>query len=500
MRRLVPLALMAALAAGPARSAARAHDWIGINQWVDDWDNVTMSATDTARVADWIRWYTYMEWTTTVAGEYHFAPTLAGGGPTAVWKGFDFDDWFGTWKRAGLKVLLCLNQPPAYCSSHHANGNKGGPPNKYPACGTEDGTQPWHYAAYADWVRRMAARYGRSGSAFVDAFEIWNEPNLTQEWSGWRHDTCPRTHKDWCDRDVEQYAACLKAAYVHAKKGDVTMPVGGGVTAGFDEPYFDGIKAHGGLDFMNAVAFHGYEGGEIGEKGAGRAPEYRHHFRLFCQQAAGWRDRNAPGLPLWLTEIGWDAWHETKRPPTFIGATLSEQANWLVRSFVIGAEYLDRIFWFIAADGVKGEATIQFDNCGIVRAYGTKNKKVPPSVVPKPAFWAMALMKREIGGLAYAATLAYNDDGAFAYLFRDPASRRGVIVAWCADTAKTQDSGKRKKAWNLYLMGGATTCTQVAPKAGSFLGSRTPLPVRDGSVRVNLSETPIYLELDEKGG
>ncbi len=485
------LVLLACLAAGTARAAAKAHDWIGINQWVDDWDNVHMSATDTARVADWIRWYTYMEWTTDRPGAFHFAPTLI--------PAFDFDNWFGTWHRAGLKVSLCLNQPPAYCSSFQANGNRGGPPDKYPPCGNTAGTHPLDYADYAEWVRQLTARYGRRGTGVVDALEIFNEPNLTEEWGGWRHDACPRTHRDWCDADVAQYAACLKAAYVFAKKADTAMPVSGGVTAGFDEAYFDGLQANGGIEFLDALNFHTYVG-EDGSKGPGHPPEYRHAFRAFCQKAAGWRDTHAPGLPLWLTEVGWDAHDEKVRPPTFIGATLREQADWLVRAYVIGAEYLDRVFWFIAADGKPGMATTQFDNCGIVHAYGERNPKGPPSVRPKPAYWWMALMKKEIGGLDYAATLAYNDAGAFAYLFRDPASRGGVIVAWCADAGKPVSAGKMLKRRAIPLMGSPTACTQVTPKTGSAKGTRQELRIRDGQVLVDLSETPVFLELDDTGG
>src|SRR5690242_18421168 len=103
----------------PARvlASAKAHDYIGINQWVDYWDNHSMLSEDTPKVADWIRWYTYMEWNSNKRGEFHFAPTLV--------EPFDFDDWFGKWKRSGLKVSLSLFRPPAYCSSMKSNGNQG---------------------------------------------------------------------------------------------------------------------------------------------------------------------------------------------------------------------------------------------------------------------------------------------------------------------------------------------------------------------------------------
>jgi len=498
------LLLLFSLLSGKARAAARAGDYMGINQWVDYWDNEHMLCADTARVASWIRWYTYMMWNSSRKGEFSFSPTLV--------SPFDFDDWFGKWHAAGLKVDLSLFRPSAYCSSYMSNGNLGRDPGKYPPCGGTRGLEPADYGDYSEWVAQLVARYGsavpppeklltqdrKAGLGVVDAIEIWNEPNYSQEWGSWRHDSCPRDRGNWCATDVAQYTACLKAAYGRAKEADPGMHVTGGVTGGFDERYFSDIKAGGGLASMDGINVHVYLGREQ-TTGPGHQPEYEDALRRFCLAVTRWRDANAPGKPVWLTEFGYDAHEEKKRPPTFIGTTLSEQANYLIRSFVIAAEHLDRVFWFIAADEIAGQGKTQFQNCGIVHAYGERNaaagREEAPGVLPKKAYWYMAMLKREIGGLDYAATLKYDDNGIYACWFRDPGGRGGVIVAWAANAKNRTDSGFKKPGAVLVLPFASPACVLVKPVAGSYTGARTRLKRTGNSVTVNLSETPVFLEL-----
>jgi hypothetical protein len=498
--------LAAGLYTAEVMAGAKAGDYLGVNGWVDYFDNVTMRCDDTPKVANWLRWYTYMDWVTQERGVYKFDPTLCGGGPKPGWAGFSFDDWFGKWKRAGLKVNLSLESPPEYCSSNKSNGNTGGSSTKYPPCGTTKGLDPADYRDYSECMYQFVARYGsrsvspgllagdgKSGLGFVDAMEVWNEPNLTQEWAGWRHDTCPRTMKDWCPTDAAQYTACLRAACARSREADPAMPVTGGVTAGFDQPYFEAIRDGGGMSSMDGLNVHTYCGKE-GSKGPGYSPEYRDGFREYCLKVSGWRDANAPGKSIWLTEFGWDAHDRKKRPKTFVGATYQEQANYLIRAFVIGAPYLDHAFWFIGADGVKGMSETQFDNCGLVHQQTEANPKKDPAVIPKPAYWYMAQLKREIGDKDFISVLAHDEKGAYAYLFRKPGTGDCVVVAWCADKDSVTDRGYRLKGRKVALAGIKGKATVVTPVDGSYKGKRSTAAVSRGTVRLDLSEKPVFIE------
>ncbi len=57
------------------------------------------------------------------------------------------------------------------------------------------------------------------------------------------------------------------------------------------------------------------------------------------KQIIAWRDANAPGKPIWITEFGWDA-SSKPAPKTgdfakWVGNTELEQARYLVRSVLV---------------------------------------------------------------------------------------------------------------------------------------------------------------------
>jgi hypothetical protein len=483
-----------------AAASAKAGDYIGINQWVDDWDNVHMAARDTAKVARWIRWYTFMEWCTTKPGQFQFAPTYVAN--------FNFDDWFKVWKNAGLKVDLCLMHSATYASSYRSNGNHGQNPEHYPPYGASVGLSPEDYKAYAGWCSQIASRYGKitpdtaclrtpdkkGALALVDALEIWNEPNATDPgWGFWRSDTCkPPQDQGWCEIEARQYAAMLKASTEAIRLADPGMQVTGGVTAGWDQAYFDLLKNQGSLQGVDGLNFHCYFG-TPNSQGPGHAPEYQHALSDLCRKVLAWRDKNLPAKAIWMTELGYDAYDRRLRPTVAFGATLDEQANYLVRSFVIAAPYVDHFFWFIASDARNDMATVQFENCGIVKKYGTRNPKGIPGVVPKPAYWAMALMNAELGGLDYQATLADDAKGAYAFLFKDPLSSKAVLVAWCARLDQKTDTGF-KVSYSWVLPPRTRALSLVRFKEGVHEGERQEFK-KAGTLALPLTETPIYLEL-----
>jgi hypothetical protein len=284
----------------------------------------------------------------------------------------------------------------------------------------------------------------------------------------------------------------LKAASAAIHGADPGMHVSGGVTAGWDQDYFDAIQRQGSLDSAQGLNFHCYFG-TPNSQGPGHAPEYQHALKALCQKALTWRDKNLPGKAIWMTELGYDAYDRSLRPPVAFGATLAEQANYLVRAFVIAAPYVDHFFWFIASDARNDMATVQFENCGIVKKYGTRNSKGNPGLVPKPAYWAMALMNAELGGLDYQATLADDAKGAYAFLFKDPLSSKAVLVAWCARPDQKTDTGF-KVSYPVALPPRTKALALVRFREGIHEGERQEFK-KSGTLALPLTETPIYLEL-----
>ena len=68
----------------------------------------------------------------------------------------------------GASVLLVLGHPPAWAATRPDLSAYGGSPSP-----------PEDVSAWRTYVRTVAQRYaGR-----IEAYEIWNEPNLTQFWA-----------------------------------------------------------------------------------------------------------------------------------------------------------------------------------------------------------------------------------------------------------------------------------------------------------------------------
>jgi hypothetical protein len=132
----------------------------------------------------------------------------------------------------GLNLVVRLDQPPEWAV--------------FPG---EDGV-PIDVDAYVAFVTRVAQRYQDR----VEAYVIWNEPNLAQEWGGQRPDPAG-------------YAELLRAVYGAVKEGDPqALVVSAGLaptnrvdeTAMDDRVYLEGVCEAGAGEFFDVLGAHPY--------------------------------------------------------------------------------------------------------------------------------------------------------------------------------------------------------------------------------------------------
>jgi polysaccharide biosynthesis protein PslG len=216
---------------------------------------------------------------------------------------------------------------------------------------------------FEDFVRRLAARYrGR-----IDAYEIWNEPNLNYEWG-------------YLSPDAEKYTALLQAAYRAIKAEDPSaLVVSGGLattgdgsdTAVGDLVFLQGMYDAGAKGAFDALGSHPYA--------FGNPPDYVDPWGLSLSRVDEQRQvmlaNDDADTPVWITELGWvlnSSWalgeHET------IGVTEIEQAAYLARSFEKSAAdwpYVQTIFifnldfasvpWYTASEPMRWYAIVNPD-------------------------------------------------------------------------------------------------------------------------------------------
>jgi hypothetical protein len=243
----------------------------------------------------------------------------------------------------GIHVLATLWGTPGW-----ANGGRG---TNVPPNAAAD------YARAATWV---AAHFrGR-----IEAWEVWNEPNLTAFFAG----------------NAAAYAQLLRVAYPAFKSGDSNAVVVFGGPSANDTDFLRNVYAAGIRGAFDVMATHPYQG--IADA-APEVPDDGTKYNLSHVGAVhALMTANGDGAKqIWFTEFGWSS--HTNAPGVQNwnrGVTPAQQADFLVRTIkFVGANYpyVTNIFWYNERNLASGSA--QLDNYGLLDR----------SLAPKPAYNAL---------------------------------------------------------------------------------------------------------------
>jgi polysaccharide biosynthesis protein PslG len=210
------------------------------------------------------------------------------------------------------------------------------PPWARPA-GTAANTPPVSIAAYAEFARAAATRYGPLG---VHAYEIWNEPNNASFWA-------PRA-------DAARYTELLTAAASAVRAADAkAFVVTGGMSPALDAggniapvTFLEDVYAHGGKASFDAVGHHPYCWPAM--------PGDAEWWSAWHQMAGAPKSLRSvmaangdAGKQIWATEFG----APTDGPA---GAYVDEaaQAHMVTRAYKLFESYpwAGPLFWYAARD------------------------------------------------------------------------------------------------------------------------------------------------------
>jgi hypothetical protein len=263
----------------------------------------------------------------------------------------------------GIKVLATVLDTPAW-----ANG------------GQAKNVPPSNPADFGDFMGWAATHFkGR-----VAAWEIWNEPNLSDFWS---------------TKDPTAYTGLLKASYPRIKANDPSALVVAGVVSGNDDPWLARMYDAGARGSFDVLSTHPYQGPANGapETADGGNTWQMDHVRAVHNLMV---NRGDGSKPIWATEYGWSSHVNTGGEQSWqLGVTEAQQADYLIRSIVwFGAvhPYVTNVFWYNEREKATGNP--QEDGYGILRrdlsakpaytalkALLTGTSPAPPIVGPVPA-------------------------------------------------------------------------------------------------------------------
>jgi hypothetical protein len=251
-----------------------------------------------------------------------------------------FDKWFDleptkgqwNWQRLDkqmdiaqehhVQVLFTLGSTPTWASAR---------PDESPSSGQPGYTaEPKDMNDWRDFVRAVATRYkGR-----IQAYEIWNEPNSHQFFSG----------------KPETLVAMAKEAYKILHEIDPSVLVVSPPVAGGNVSYLDSYLRAGGGEYCDVIGYHFYV-----------SPAPPEEMVKWIEQVKGIMAKYGQSRkPLWNTEVGYyvqSADREVKADGPFIVTTYDQHAAYVSRAYILNwAAGVSRLNWYAWDDGYEGLA------------------------------------------------------------------------------------------------------------------------------------------------
>lgn len=260
---------------------------------------------------------------------------------------------------------------------------------------TDPASPPADPAAYAEYLRELASRYGSSGTFWAQHpelprrpllyWEVWNEPHLTLYWNDSR----------W----QEGYGALLRAAHTALRQADRHSRV---VLAGLTGTSWDALQSL-------------YERGKVkGQFDVAALQTYTGSARHLLLAVHLFRKvlarHGAARMPLWLTEMGWPAAKGRVHVPSYqrtiatndkgMAKRLTAGYNLIARERRARNARVSRAYWYSWSSPYRPSSdpgTGIFRYSGLFRFNGGAFKR-------EPAFTAYVRSARKHEGCAKTAT------------------------------------------------------------------------------------------------
>lgn len=343
------------------------------------------------------------------ANTYSFSP-----GP-APWN-LDIDDAMQTYTDAGLSILPMMFLTPQWASD--------------PVDGLKDKMKltrvPRSPDLYGQFAYQTVARYGSkkiessklltadkvTGKDQIKFFELGNEPDLNPfrgkdlpSWGAW-------------SGTMDQFWEIFKAGAQSVKEADpdalVASPGFAGMTCETVDSmrtytYADGTHP---IDYTDMLSVHFYSGRtppEIATYDSNNASDLSVAFDEQVRRTCEWRDRNRPGIPIWLTETGYD----TGGP---IGTNERTQSARLPRVVMISLHNgFDKVIVYREA----GSTPTQHAAAGVLRNDMTR----------RPSWYSYATLIRQLDQATPDQQIKLDGQNTWAYTW----NREGklLLTAWC---------------------------------------------------------------------
>ena len=374
-------------------------------------------------------------------------------GTKAQWW-LDWNREYRAWKKAGLEVQTSIQFTRA----------------NFP-------TSLWNdpYRAAYRYGYAFASAFGPShGSGDVLTMEVGNEP----------------------DYEVSMYSDILLGMARGAKAADPAMRVLPGVVVGV--PWSDYINSTH-VEVIDGLNTHLYSWTSTAKGRTGVHPESKVSIMHEILGQLRFRDANMPGLPLYVSEWGWDSagGDESCEMPECVSE--HSQAVYAIRSTLLFARLgVARLSWFFYANLAPEKSNTVFSRSGLTGSSATGFK-------PKQSLRAFEELVKALGNHTFHGVVR-EDHEAYAYLLANGDGVVSHLVAW--RPVDGDDSATRQVALDMSsLSPGNLVAARAWHLTGLKSGDVSPLStyVMDattgttGSWTATVSAAPLVVELAAAG-
>jgi serine/threonine-protein kinase ATR len=346
-------------------------------------------------------------------------------------------DLYGSWKKDGFRIDACLqidSIKPAAWKNLEADTH-----------------------AYGE---AFAKYFGPSSNNLVESAEIGNEP---------------------ASYDAATYRKVFENMARGLRAGDPKLKIVGACSnAEKPDQYSKSAQVFEGLeDLYDVLNIHTYSMIEGWPTWRRVWPEHADiPYLKVVTDMVQYRNAHAPGKEIWVTEFGYDAGTGKTGTGDFakwVSSTETEQAQWIVRSFLMFSSLgIDRAYLYFYDD--KDEPQLH-GSSGITRNF-----------VPKPAYYAMAHLYKTLGDYRFSRVVQQDKEDLYIFEYVNPDKPKEPIwVIW-------SPTGTQREVMKIIPLSGTPISAERMPLKPGETEELTVFTL-DGSIRLPVSESPIYLRL-----
>lgn len=459
----------AAKPSGGTKTDLTAGQKIGFNAFIDDPITAIIAAGN-------VREYHNFSWLLDEQGKVKFTQGTWG----------DMDAYYNAMKEQNISIIPCFQGGSTVVSGSDD-------PPEIPAASGADTTDPASYAVHAQAMYQVAARYGSNtdidpetlnvsdvsepkiGLGLLEAVENSNEPNKT--WGGKADYFTPYELAAMCSADYDGHEGTIANAGVKTADPNFKLAVGGLLNTASMLDYLSEMKLW--FDYNRSDGKFAVDIINV-HLGPDTANPEESGMTEKIRQIQSWIDKNAPGTELWISEFEVPMSDcETE------GLDNHENENYQLRyAQRVARTYLtaisagvDRITKFQLRDEGSGV----YADSGLVTAKGTWNKK--------PAWYYVSCMTNILENSDFIS--ATTENGVCCETFTDRTNGNTIYCLWSPTSDGTVITG------NPLSVGNANHACLTVP--GTYAeGVTSALEIENGSVYVDVSETPVFVTISAK--